>query len=686
MASPAEQVAASFDQAKSYADTATDTLSGFTTALSNSLYTPPTISSTWQTIAPPPVPPIQQAPVDPGLTFDMPDGAPEPLEPLEPDEPFEPFTEVDPTISLPSAPVINYGVLPVVPDVASIDMPLAPDIATIDTPSYLSVTVPGFAGVNLPDAPTVPSIATPSYLTLTTPSFAGVNLREDYLSKLDDIPTLELVAPTPYSYSPGPQYASALLDSLKAVLAQRMTGGTGLAPAVEQAIWDRARSRETQIALANEAEIMRGSEAMGFHLPTGALAAQLREAQRNYYDKLSGVSRDVAIKQAELEQENLKQTIAAGMEMEGRLIDYSYKLEQMTFEAAKTAADSAIQTYNAQVDNFKALVTAYQTYADAYDSIIKGEMAKVDAYKAQVDAEQAKAGMNSAMVEQYKAEVDASKIGVDIYRSQLEGERAKVDVYKAQIEGEQAKAAVNNTMVQQYKAAIEAGMSKVEIYRAQLGGAAALMELERAKIAAAGEQIRGYVAQVNAETAKVEGFKASVQAEVAKVDIYKTKADVFVAVSGVEIERAKAKVSRFNALAQAKTAEWESYRTAIQGESARVEAEGSIFRSKVDVYRASAIASEAQANMNARMWESNIRQYEAGQQLTIQTAKINGDFSLQASNARLDAAKVGAQVYAQLTSSAYGMINASASVSGSSSNGISYSYSGDAPDTSPTEF
>ena len=60
-------------------------------------------------------------------------------------------------------------------------------------------------------------------------------------------------------------------------------------------------------------------------------------------------------------------------------------------------------------------------------------------------------------------------------------------------------------------------------------------------------------------------------------------------------------------------------------------------------------------------------------------AKINGDFAIQTNNARMDAAKAGAQVYAQLTSSAYSMIHANASVSGTSSSSttVGYSYSND---------
>ena len=35
----------------------------------------------------------------------------------------------------------------------------------------------------------------------------------------------------------------------------------------------------------------------------------------------------------------------SGMQLEGQLIDYSYKLEQLTFDAAKTAAENAIRTH-----------------------------------------------------------------------------------------------------------------------------------------------------------------------------------------------------------------------------------------------------------------------------------------------------------------------------------------------------
>ena len=589
MASAADIVNAKFDQAKTYADAATSALNGFTSALNASIGAPATpFSPNW---TPPPPPGAITPPDPPGLpditvTIPVTPGA---FSEGKPNIVVTDFTGAEPNLNLPSAPTVSYGPAPTVPDVSEVSMP---------------------------NEPTLADVALPTFLSLNTPTFGGVDLHYDYLNKLEDIPTLELVQPTPYHYARGPEYASALLDNLKAVLNERIKGGTGLNPAVEQAIWDRARSRETQTALANEAEVMRQSEALGFQLPSGVLAAQLREAQQAYYDKLSGFSRDVAIKQAELEQENLKQTIAQGMQLESQLIDYSLKLEQMTFEAAKTAAENAIQIYNGQVEKFKALLAAYNTYAAAYKTIMDAEL-------------------------------------------------SKVEVYKAELQGEQAKAEINNSLVQRYKAQIEAGMSRVEVYKALVGAANTRVQLEQTKLGAVGEQIKAYVAQVNAETAKIEAYKAGVQAETAKVTIYSAKAQAYGIKTNAQAEKARAEISRFNALAQAKEAEWRGYEAQVRAEAARLGAIASHSDALTANYKVQAEVLQASASLQERAWEASAKQYEAGQNYAMQAAKMNGDWQMQAAEARRDVAKAGTQVYAQLVASSYGMVNASASISGS---------------------
>lgn len=599
------EVTEAFDRAYSYAESSRSMLTSFTQALDTSIYSPPTISLNWTTIAPPTLPDIPDAPTMPTIAFSVPTGQPSELSIDLPSITIDSFTEEAPTLTLPTAPTISYGSVP---------------------------TIPSIGTVTVPDAPTVTMPDAPTYLALSTVSFAGVDLHADWLDGLQNMPSFTLASPTPYSYAPGPEYASQLLDALKATLLSRLSGGTGLPAAVEQAIWDRARDRETRIAQSNEDDINRQAEALGFNLPSGVLAAQLLEARQNYYDKLSELSRDIAIKQAELEQENLKQTIAAGMQLEGQLIDYAYKLEALSFENAKTYADNAIQVYNSSVDGFKALLAGYAQYAANYKVLIDAEL-------------------------------------------------TKIEVYKAQLAGEQTKADINNTLVQQYKATIDAGMSQVEIYRAQVGAAQTLVEIEQAKIGAAAEQVRAFVAQVNAETAKVEAYKAGVQAQATLVDMYKTKADAFGAKVGAQAEKAKAELSRYTALVQAKQSEWEGYKTKVQTEGERIRALGLQSNALLDGYKAATSAIEAEARMHSMQWETQLKDYEASIQATLQTAKINADVALQTNNARLDAAKVGAQVYAQLTSSAYSMVHASAGISASGGTTVSYSYGGDVAGT-----
>lgn len=592
------QVAKSFDLANLYAYRATKRLTGFTDSLSDTIYAPPTISVKWDSIRPPIIDWGADVPTMPVIEFREPGNVPANIDLGDiHDIQVDDFNTPMPVLEFPSAPSIVIGTAPVIPQVGM---------------------------VSVPDAPTITLPSAPTYLAISTRTFGGVDLHEDWLAKLEDVPELELVQPTPWSYQRGPAYASQLLENLKGVISQRILGGTGLNPAVEQALWDRARDRETQIAIANEQDTMRASEALGFALPPGVLAAQLRDARQVYHDKLSTLSRDISIKQAELEQENLKQAIAEGLQLESQLMDYAMKIEQMAFEAAQAVAENSIQLYNAGVERFKALLQGFETYAATYETIIKSEL-------------------------------------------------NKVEVYKAELEGEKIKADINSSLVQQYKAEIEGSMAVVEIYKAQIGGAQVLADLEKSKMEAAGEQLRAFVASINAETAKVEIYKASMSAEATKMEAYKTLAQAYQAKTGVQTEKARIAIARIDAMASVKGIEWDGYKARLSAETARIDALGKQSSVLSDSYRAGAAATTAKAEMAAKLWEAEIRQYEAITNVSMNVQKVNADIAMTANASRADAAKTGAQVYAQLVASAYGMINASASNSYGASESISAS-------------
>lgn len=95
----------------------------------------------------------------------------------------------------------------------------------------------------------------------------------------------------------------------------------------------------------------------------------------------------------------------------------------------------------------------------------------------------------------------------------------------------------------------------------------------------------------------------------------------------------------------------------------------------VSQYRIEGDLAVADRNSNIKLWEVQLKDYEAGKQAMIQTAKINGDHAMHAASVRMDAAKVGAQVYAQLAGSAYSMARVSADIGYKGNTGVLYTYS-----------
>ena len=337
-------------------------------------------------------------------------------------------------------------------------------------------------------------------------------------------------------------------------------------------------------------------------------------ARREYLDKLSGLSRDISIKQAELEQENYKISVDAALRLEQALIDEHYKFEMLIFEAAKTAAEMSIAAINVKIEHFKALLAGYQAYAAAYETIIKAELAKVEVFKALLQAESVKAEVNKSLVDRYKAE-------------------------------------------------IEGRMAVVEIYKARVGAAQTLVEMERTRIQASAEGVKAFVASVNAETAKIEMYKAEIEAEGAKQGVFGQKVQAYSVKVNAQAEQARANVAVFNGRIQAKSLEWDGWKAKLQAAVSTAEIKARYASIVVEGYKLGATAAEAQAGAVSRIWESNIKQYEASRSIAYKVAKYNADAVIHAADVKVDAAKIGLATGSQRVASAWAMVGASATVS-----------------------
>jgi hypothetical protein len=131
-------------------------------------------------------------------------------------------------------------------------------------------------------------------------------------------------------------YSSAMLTALSNAITTRLAGGTGLSTSVEAALWDRARERELVTAQAAIDELTFTSEALGFILPTGVLNDGIRRETRAYYDKVSSLSRDIAVEQAKLEQANVQKGLEVGIQYETGLADIQYKRSQVAVDIFRT--------------------------------------------------------------------------------------------------------------------------------------------------------------------------------------------------------------------------------------------------------------------------------------------------------------------------------------------------------------
>lgn len=535
----------------------------------------------------------------------------------------------DDTGAAPDAPTIvtDFDSAPVAPSLeARAYSPGAPAVRPADVGELSAVTLP-----SAPEDWVAPEV--PTMLTIAVPAFGGINSYADWATRLDTAPSdLVLAPPTAYEPPEHVPYSSALLDALRTEVLARMQGGTGLAPEIEQAIWDRMRARTSAATSANLADITRTAEARGFSLPPGALHAQMREAQREVLNKVVEDSREIAIKQAELEQANVKHAIEQGRALEEQLIQYTNNVEQRSFEAARYLAENAIAVHGAQVTYFRALLEKYTAYASIYRSLIEGETAKVTAYRAQVEAEAAKAEVNKNLIE-------ATKLQIDI-RS-----------------------------------------ARVELYKNQLAAVQTLVDTDRLRIEAFGERIKAYVAEINAETARTEAFKALVQADQATTEVYKTSVEAYAAKIGAQATAARTKADVYDASVRAYSSRIQGYTSRVGAEAEKVRAQVQAHGLKIDQAKLQTEQVVSENNTKVEHFKALIGLYDANKSLVIQRAKLISDNYFTLRSIVKDAAQVAAQVNAQLAASAYGTIQANANISGADSTTTQFNYSGDTSDT-----
>lgn len=529
---------------------------------------------------------------------------------------------VKPTFVLPSTPSELQGFEGVAPTMSALYVPPAPDALSnlnIEPPTLTEIVVPAVPQVALPEfdaqRPDTDLQAPTDFVAQYRLDFRdqGVALRNDLEGAVDA-----------YIAKINPRFTEQMA-AIEDRLAAYIRGGSGLTPAVEDAIYGRALDKTNIEYLRTRDTIYEDSARRGFTLPTGAVLSAVTQARQAAADNNARAAMDIALKQAELEQNNLQFAVTQSMQ-----------LRQMVIGASQQWAGNLVQL-NAQALQFAQGVL--QATVELYDIKVKIVQARVEIYRAEAQV--------------YEYRLKAVLAAYDVFKSQVDALRAQVDVDVAR--------------VQAFTSQVNAYGALANAYKAVIDGVATKAQIEKLRVEAFGAEVQAYSAKVAGKTAEWQGFRAQVEGEVAKVDAYKAEVQAY----GQEVEafktKVQAKAAQIQAVGQTNesaartyTASVQAYTALVQGQSAAVQAEIQSFDSTLKAFTAGASVKEAEARIKVENIRSSgqvaVSAYAQQANVAIANAQMNYKRSSDVANVAVS----GANVYASMTSSALAGMNSMA--------------------------
>lgn len=366
-----------------------------------------------------------------------------------------PTIVIDPSLisALPPAPADSlYPSAPASPNTTDYTMPTQPSYTLPTSPVLDSITIPSFIPGSI------------NGLSSTLPVFT------------DAVPTVGAIS------DGGDAEFDSLVQGLRSKLVSFITnGGTYLNPQVEADIWQRDLERIQQNLQDAIDKATAQWAKMGFDIPDGFLNSMLSPINLEYYNKLSDRSREIAVKQAELEQAGTFKVMEIATSLENILITSHHTYANRVYEASKSTAEVTIKIFETRIARYNALLEGFKT-----------------------DLVQ--------------------------WKTQIEVVLAQAQVYKTQMEGLSLVEQINETKVKVYATQIQAIATAVEIFKSQVEAVATMYAAEKVKVERYKATVEAYVAQIDGITKKysnsIEGYKAYLQSWIASTDSQTKLADL----------------------------------------------------------------------------------------------------------------------------------------------------------------
>lgn len=552
--------------------------------------------------------------------------------PAPPSSPVINFTAVD----IPQAPMFPPLVVPDVSAAINIDAPVKP--------SFLSYPQPGALVASLPDQPVVLSPEIPEAPTLIIP----------------DLPTLleisvpvapELVVPSwvadrpenPYSMSGAPTnvealevHMSTLADTVRDKVLEVLRDGHGIPAHIEQQIWERAREREEQAGSKLIQETVEEFASRGFAIPPGAMAAKTAEIRHAVHEKVTTLSRDVAIKAVDTQLEAFKVGMAQGIAYEHVYVDASKATAGYALEAAKATVQFGVAMYEAAVRSYAVDVEAYNAEARVFGERIKALAAQADLYRMTVEAAKVKGELNHTMAL--------------VFGEQIKAAMAQAELYKARMEGA--------------KAQIEVNLGEIQAFKALTEGYASTVAAKKSEYEAWGEamKVNSYISQ--SYTAEVQGYSERIRAATAA--------------SNLSLAHFDAQARRNETLARQYIAQIEGLKALVSSQTTLADARSRIFAGEAAVF---ASQGQAVSSMNHVEVASYAAQGEVNKgvaQVTVAAADASVKNMLVHGQLAVEASSGAAKAAASMAAGAMSAIHAGVSINTSMGTSMSRSWNSSA--------
>lgn len=503
-----------------------------------------------------------------------------------------------------------------------LNLPAAPDTLNVAAPGGAPSVTTAF---EYPDAPTDTELAfppVPTFEELDLPPTPTVNLP----SFTDTLPSASSIGAPPantFDFSEE-TYTDELLAKVGSELLDMITnGGTGLNVTVEQAIFDRARNREDINSLRSSEQLIKDQGSRGFDRPPGALIAGLDFLAQEGQNKIADLSREITIKQAELEQSNLQFALQTSVQLESQLLDYSKGVQQRAFDTERVTTELAIEIYKSRVAQFNIELDTYKASASRFEAEIRAELSKVEIYRSQVSAQ----GLLN----------DVNDSRVSLFRARLDGINTTVDVYKTEIE------AVNSR--------VRSEAIKLELYRSEV-------DAYTAQVGAKRDEFGIYAEQVKAELSKVQVYESQARAFSARISAYATEVDTESRKVGAKIESSKAHTAGYLATVDGLIKQAEANQLQVTSAIDIFEGQSRIFTAQVG-------AEEARVDAESKAFDLQIREATSKAEIALKNADIAVANANNIASLQLEAIRAGATIASQLAAASLSSINIGASISGS---------------------